>query len=341
MNSFETKRPAVICLTPVRNEAWILDRFLKCASLWADHIIIADQSSSDGSREIASSYSKVTLLENLSVDFNEPEFRSMLLEAARLIPGQRLLISIDADEALTSNFLHSAEWETVLHSSPGTLIKFQWANLRPDLRSYWTPPGSCHSWGFMDDGSEYVTSKIHGRRLPEPDDSPSIVLNDIKVLHYQYTDWQRMQSKHRWYQCWERLNQSERRATQIYRQYHHMYAIPQSEIHPLPKEWISGYEQQGIDMTSIRRESVYRWDKEVLDLFDKHGSETFRKEAIWDFNWADASKKLNFDNSSNNLDDPRNFLERSIHSWLRASQPDHNKLQVKFIDKLLLKLLGW
>ena len=35
----------IICLTPVKNEGWILERFLKCTSLWADYIIIADQSS--------------------------------------------------------------------------------------------------------------------------------------------------------------------------------------------------------------------------------------------------------------------------------------------------------
>ncbi|MDR1737564.1 MAG: hypothetical protein LBR66_01915 [Candidatus Symbiothrix sp.] len=27
-------KPAIICLTPVKNEAWILDRFLTAASLW-------------------------------------------------------------------------------------------------------------------------------------------------------------------------------------------------------------------------------------------------------------------------------------------------------------------
>jgi len=28
--------PTIICLTPVRNKAWILDRFLQATSLWAD-----------------------------------------------------------------------------------------------------------------------------------------------------------------------------------------------------------------------------------------------------------------------------------------------------------------
>ena len=86
-------KPVVICLTPVRNEEWILDRFLRCASLWADHIIVADQGSDDRSREIARSFPKVTLIRNDSAEFNEPERQKMLIDAARQIPGPRLLIS--------------------------------------------------------------------------------------------------------------------------------------------------------------------------------------------------------------------------------------------------------
>jgi hypothetical protein len=32
----------VICIVPVKNEAWILGNFLTCAQKWADHIIVAD-----------------------------------------------------------------------------------------------------------------------------------------------------------------------------------------------------------------------------------------------------------------------------------------------------------
>jgi len=33
----------IVVVTPVRNEAWILERFLSVTSRFADHIIIADQ----------------------------------------------------------------------------------------------------------------------------------------------------------------------------------------------------------------------------------------------------------------------------------------------------------
>ena len=100
----------LVCLTPVKNESWILHRFLKSASLWADHIIIADQNSTDNSREIALQYSKVILIENNAEEFNEPERQKLLIDKAREIEGKRVIIALDADEMLTSNFLTSPEW---------------------------------------------------------------------------------------------------------------------------------------------------------------------------------------------------------------------------------------
>jgi glycosyltransferase involved in cell wall biosynthesis len=104
------ERPTVICLTPVKNEAWVLERFLRCASVWADYIIIADQKSTDGSQEIARQFKKVILIENPSPTYNEFAREELLIEAARNISGPRLLVALDADEALTANFMNSVEW---------------------------------------------------------------------------------------------------------------------------------------------------------------------------------------------------------------------------------------
>ena len=114
-------KPYIICLIPVKNEAWILDRCLQTASLWADKIIVADQMSDDGSPEIAVKYSKVQLIRNTSAQFNEPERQKLLIDAARKIPydGKKLLIALDADEMLTANLLDSPEWQTILDAPVG------------------------------------------------------------------------------------------------------------------------------------------------------------------------------------------------------------------------------
>jgi len=334
-------RPTIICLTPIKNESWVLDRFLKCVSLWADHIIIADQMSDDKSREIARSYSKVTLLDNTSPIFDEPFSQNLLLDAARRIPGPRLLVALDADEVLSATYMNSLEWETLMKSPIGTVGLFKIINLAPDLHHCWLAgSGNYFPLAFMDDGSEHVASKIHGLRIPVPPRSPRILLQDIRVLHYQFTDWERMRSKHRWYQCWERLNQPSKSAIGIYREYHHMDAITINERMSINHAWLAGYEQQSIDMTSTNSESSYRWDREILALFAEHGVQKFKRESIWDKSWPSLSRNLQFNESPNSFLDPRSFPDKLVHAWLRRTQSHASTLLVRFIDQLL-SYIGW
>lgn len=334
MREFNT-HPTVICLTPIKNEAWILERFLKCASLWADHIIVADQGSNDNSREIASGFQKVILIENSSSTYSEVHRQKLLIDAARQIPGPRLLIALDADEMLTANFNDSPEWQSVLEAPKGTVIRFEWANLMPGISSYWSP-GYNLPLGFMDDGTEHVGEKIHSARIPLPASAPTLALQRIKVLHYQYTIWERMESKHRWYQCWERLNNCERTPVNIYRQYHHVHAIPSAQIQSLPDEWLRGYEKQGIDMTATYKEEMFWWDIEVLEWLDKYGPSKFRREAIWDIDWQSLSQKKSLQKKSDNYRDPRNKFERLIQSrWLPKTQKYKDKYLVSLIDGVL------
>lgn len=335
---YQSSKPTVICLTPVKNEAWILERFLRCASLWADHIIIADQQSTDGSREIAAKYPKVTLIDNSSKTFNEPERQKLLLEAARRIPGPRLLIALDADEMLTGNFSNSPEWNTLIQAPIGTVIAFDRANLQPNFQYYWRE--DCFfCYGFLDDGSEHTGEEIHSPRIPVPAQAPIIKLRDIKVLHYQYTDWERMKSKHRWYQCWELLNRSSSsfRAIKIHRLYHHMYT---TDVHPILKEWFLGYEHQGIDMTSTNTTSIFWWDKQILDWLAKYGADTFKKLDIWDVDWSILFSKINPDSPPVDYKDPRSKLDKCIHLWLKKTQRVSSRRSIVMLEKLL-GFLGW
>lgn len=71
-------KPALVVVTPVRNEAWVLDAFLTCVSSWADYIVVADQHSTDGSREIAAKYEKVILVDNDAAEMNQAAARLLL-----------------------------------------------------------------------------------------------------------------------------------------------------------------------------------------------------------------------------------------------------------------------
>lgn len=98
--------PLHIVMTPVCNEAWVLHAFLKATSLWADYIIVADQMSTDGSRDIYLQYEKVIVIDNTNPNFNEAERQAMLVAKAREIAAGRdtLLWGLDADEILPANW---------------------------------------------------------------------------------------------------------------------------------------------------------------------------------------------------------------------------------------------
>ncbi len=331
--------PTIICLTPVKNEAWILDNFLKSASLWADYIIIADQMSTDGSREIAQKYPKVILIDNNSETFNEPERQKILINEARKIKGQRLLITLDADEMFSPEIFHSLEWKKVLNSAPGTIIKFQWANLLPDLKKMWY--GYYFPWGYMDDGVEHTgENKIHSARIPLSENHPIIEVKDFKVIHYQYVNWERMKSKHRYYQCLEVLNYPQKSTLDIFRQYHHMLAIPDEEFVQTPTTWFSGYEKREINISAFQNEKNYWFDENVLNFLEKYGPNTFKELNIWDKDWRETARYY----KKQNLEvfrDPRTIVDKLIQMWLLKTQKNHNNRIVRKIDKLIKKFLSY
>jgi hypothetical protein len=343
------EKPLVICLTPIKDEAWILERFLKCVSTWADHIIIADQQSKDGSKEIARRFPKVTLIENSSESYSEWDRQQLLISAARKIPGPKILITLDADEFFTANLLSSPEWQTILSSSPGTVIRFQWLEVFADTRGLcyfrfpWDPP-----IGFVDDGTEHNGSLILSVRVPWKTGATTITPTQIKVMHYCLFDRDRFRSRIRWYQCYEHLN-THKRPIHLYRFYHQDLFVRSDVIKPVPTDWVQRYEESGIDMSSVQRPAAYRWDREVLELFEKHGAARFKRLGIWDADWAELDRQLYPQRPARKIVDPRSLLDRAVHKWLRSTQSDFchyaepaplRSLMHRSVETVL-QLFGW
>ena len=55
-------------MTLVRDEAWVLQRFIETTLQWADELVLLDQNSTDGSRDIAAARPHVHLFENQDAD---------------------------------------------------------------------------------------------------------------------------------------------------------------------------------------------------------------------------------------------------------------------------------
>src|SRR4051812_13682180 len=111
-----------ICITPVRNEAWIIDRFLAASRRWATDLVVADQGSTDGTLQRLAANSDVTLVINDSDTYDEHHRQRVLIDRARQMSGRRVLIALDADEALSANYETSEEWRQLDSLEPGTVL---------------------------------------------------------------------------------------------------------------------------------------------------------------------------------------------------------------------------
>jgi hypothetical protein len=317
-----------------------LERFLTCASLWADHILIADQGSTDHSREIAARFPKVTLIEDPSPDFDEVARQRLLIAHARRIPGPRLLVALDADEAFVADGLASADWSRALTAPPGTVLMMQWVNVLPDARRCWIPSHYI-AFGFMDDGTEHSGSRIHSARVPASPGSPVLHLDALKVLHFQYVDWAQMKSKQRWYQCWEAIHQPESRPIQVYRNYHRMDALDPDEVTQMREEWVGAYASAGVDLTSwAPSPSPHAWDGEVVRWLVRSGTRRFAKLDLWDVDWPQVASWVGLASHAQALGDPRRPSERMVHRFLAATQGREHDLPVRAVQRLL-RLAGW
>lgn len=329
-------KPTVICLTPVKNEEWIIEKFLKAASIWADKIIISDQGSTDRTVEIAKQFPKVTVIDNSKLkDFNEQEMRNPLFMEARKTPGKRLLVSLDADEMFTPNF-KSQEWETILTASEGTRFVFEMFHIRPDFQTVFTTFEICCA--FMDDGSQYDVGLIHVPRQPLRDDTPKIKLNDIAVLHFQFTNWERMERKQLWYQMFEHINNPSKSMVKLYRAYHwqkDLITTHTGREYPFNPKWVEKYSQYGVDITSVNIPATYHWDETIIEYINKYSIDYFKRIDLRDIDWMEKAKKYkDIDISKFKLH--RTVTDKLLLNYLKRTQRKgfREKIYLRALDKI-------
>jgi hypothetical protein len=327
-----------ISLTPTKNESWIIKPFLAAARCWASHVVVADQGSPDGTLEILQSTPGVDLVLNESPVFDETHRQRLLINRAREIPGEKILFGLDADEALSANCAQTEDWQRIMAAKPGTILRFRWANILPGFKQAWIPQTRV-SVGFIDDGSPHEGRRIHSPRVPNPAGAPTLDLDNIFVLHFQYVLCARVACKQRWYQAWEHIQHKQKGPLQIYREYNHMNGSwGKDEILPVKEEWLAGYDRRGIDFRALTCEPVTWWDKEIVRLLREHGPQAFRKIALWDQDWNKVSAQLAL--ADVDLSDPRSIGEKAAHRLLAMTQSRRGNLSVRVLERFL-RMSGW
>ena len=322
--------PLKIVLTPVRNEAWVLRAFLEATSLWADYIIIADQMSTDGSREIAKEYPKVILIDNNRKEMHMAATRRLLFEEAKKIEGEKLLFALDADEFLSGDFVNTADWGKILKSKPDDSFCWRWMNLkRNDVTKYSTFQHyywSVHESETLWDGT-FPDNFIHEWRLPWPpnaDDSHTFLLDGFCSIHLARVNQLRQKNKERFYQVSTIGQNSKTSMVSLYRQYH---SEEELEYFDVPEDAYCFYEKNGLEIwkyIDLNDEGAY-YTKEILGYFQKDGIKKYALLDIWDEDWM----------KRNGLNDPRTRIQKMLHLYLKKTMPRDTSIWVRCIDKLL------
>ena len=271
----------IITLIPVKNEAWILESTLENCCRFSDYIIVADQMSTDGSREICKKFPKVILIDNPGQGHSN-SVRWLLLDKAREIEGDNLIFCIDADEIVSPFFFSSGEFDKVRDMvSPGDSLSFPWIQLWKSTREYrddgvWK--NSLKEMAFFDDRkADYNRTPVindHTSRIPILSGKKISVTSPL--LHLQFASWERTQIKQAWYRCSELVANPEN-AKKI----NHKYSPTldtQVKLTPAPTDWLKGAIVPELDSFEIAKSWHYR---QIIDWFDQYSIEFFEGLQIW------------------------------------------------------------
>jgi hypothetical protein len=324
-------KPLLVCMTTVRNDAWVLNAFMAATSIWADYIVVADQMSTDNTRSILQKYPKVIVVENNTLEINEPERYKMVIDKAREIEGDKILFAFDVDEVLSANFIHTKDWERILCSKKGDVFCFQWAHIHPSGNSY-SVPDVFFPWVFHDDGIEphanYVRN-LHSMRIPYPiEEKQMFYVNDFKVLHLQELIPNRQKSKLRMMIMVDYLL-NDRKTVKLSRYYlpkknrDTQYLLTSDMLYDVDNFGFNLFELVDLDLKK------FWYDSFILDHLERDGNQKYCKIDIWDSNFIHTY----------GLKDPRSMFTKCLHLYLRLTQNFSHYYVVRAVDKLL-KIIG-
>jgi len=323
-------RPPFIVTTPVRNEEWILEKFLRTTSLWADSILILDSGCSDQSLEIAKGFSKVQILP-FKPDYltSEHQRRYDLFHAARKIDPQAIVFTLDADEIMSAEILQPSWQNQIVEElgGPGSSLLFPWMMLWKNPLEYRNEPFGIWSNRWMrcvywDDGQgdSPFEGFLHFPRVPRHFHQKEKKLA-LPLLHYQFAAWKRTQIKQAHWRAieWEKGPQTFLNSLRINLLYSIARETWDAKTQKIDINWTQGYELKDIDLSTSLDERHPWFLQEMLDLLSQGGTEKFALIDIWDLPWEHYRQRqgeLSLERTKIPLHDPRSPFHKCYHQLI-------------------------
>ena len=291
-----TDKIPIVVLTPVKNEDWILERFLAATSVFADLIIVADQRSRDDSVKIAKSFEKVRLVHIPTEEYDEAFRQKLLIAKAReWMPMKKLLVALDADEFIAGNFLQSSDWNLMKNADPGTLFTANKVDLLYPLSQYINHPPDYLKFAFLDDGiSGHSGTLVHSHRLPKSPEARIIHLEDFKIIHFARVRRQVYWDKKAYYSMLENISGSRTLLGRIGHNSNRLHLfLERKRAENTPNDWIEPWHKEyGINLKEFKNEPNYQFQVQIIKLFQKYGEARFFLDDVWDRDWNNTIREL-------------------------------------------------
>ena len=278
-----------IGLMLTRNEGHILPYTLPPLAQVCDHIIIADQNSTDDTRAVIKKCTKAILIDNppSPPDGNyDTQGRSLLLDAARNFDGHNLLLATDADEIAPPAVFCDIKEHIHDRYPIGARFATTWVTIWKKTSRYFLParrlqPHVINCILYDDRQCQYQAIKwVHSGRLPL---LPTTTLRRYILLHFHWI----FLEKARWQQAWYLMHELTNAQfdlgrvddiNRMYQPYNTLFDRQITFTRRLPKKWRTGYELPPHNSD----DPEFNWRKsDVWKLIDQYGIKAFEPLDIW------------------------------------------------------------
>lgn len=318
------ERPLLIVTSCTRNYGWVTRAFLEGNIRWADYIVIVDQMSTDGTREMCAEYKNVVLVDDPDMTYKENIRAKMAFMKGRELAAGRdaIYFALDIDEVMPANWMQTEDGKKIIASKPGDMFQLEWTNIMPEGKT--CIRGGWQYKVFHDNGMEWQNTRIqmHTPLLPYVTyDVDPLKVTDFPLLHFGEYHVRWIEYKIIYYQFLDVLQHRSKSAVSVFRMYKEEEK-QNGEILPLAKEWLFKDEDL-IGMVDTQGPLIFvDYIKEILA---KNGTKKFQSIDVWT---DELCTELG-------VKDPRSIGWKAMHWYLRRTQPRHNSVCVKSIDKIL------